>query len=261
MTPIAGRFVFGADARHRHLVCHCLLLELSDRLVLVDSGFGLADIADPRARLGGLFLGGVRPQLDSRSTAASQIEALGFAMSDVRDIVLTHMDVDHIGGIADFPHANIHVTQAELDRANTRPTFDDRLRYHPAQWAHKPRFRSYAAQGEPWFGFAAVRSLDALPPEILLIELAGHSRGHVGVAIDCGRRWLLHCGDAYFHHGEVSPEPRCPAGLRWFQRFVAQDDDLRRANQARLRELAAEHRRDVRLFCAHDVEEYEALAR
>lgn len=260
MAPIAGRLVFGADARHRHMVCHCVLLELPDRLVLVDSGFGLADIADPRGRLGGLFLGGIRPQLDSRSTAVSQIEALGFAMSDVRDIVLTHMDVDHIGGIADFPHARIHVTQAELDRATTRPTFDDRLRYHPAQWAHGAKFRTYAAQGEPWFGFSAVRSLDGLPPELLLIELAGHSRGHVGIAIDTGARWLLHCGDAYFHRSEVAATPSCPAGLRWFQRFMAQDNALRVANQARLRVLAAEHRADVRLFCAHDVDEYEALA-
>jgi glyoxylase-like metal-dependent hydrolase (beta-lactamase superfamily II) len=46
-------------------------------------------------------------------TAAHQIERLGFRREDIRHIVITHLDVDHIGGLSDYPDAHIHVTVAE----------------------------------------------------------------------------------------------------------------------------------------------------
>jgi glyoxylase-like metal-dependent hydrolase (beta-lactamase superfamily II) len=271
MTPLGGALVYGRGAPHRHLVCHCLLLELPDRLVLVDSGFGLADIADPRRRLGRMFVSVVRPRLEPSRTAAAQIEALGYRIDDVRDIVLTHMDVDHVGGLSDFPDARVHVAQAELTHATQRRGFHDRMRYRPIQWAHGPKWYRYRSDGEPWFGFPAVRSLDTLPPEILMMPLCGHSMGHSGIAIDTGGpsgaesadappRWLLHCGDAYFHRGDVHPDhDRCPLALRGFQRLVASDNRARLDNQARLAELAAHHGSDVRIFCAHDAEEFERV--
>jgi glyoxylase-like metal-dependent hydrolase (beta-lactamase superfamily II) len=237
------------------------LLELDDRLVLVDSGIGLADIAEPRRRLGGWFVTFVRPTLDPTWTAVQQIELLGFAADDVSDIVLTHMDLDHAGGLSDFPHARVHVSESEFVRAQARPTMHDRARYRPRQWSHPVHWERYAVRGEPWFGFDAVRDLEDLPPEILMIPLVGHSAGHCGVAIDTGDGWLLHCGDAYFHRGEVDrDQPRCPVLLRAFQTYAQMDGPLRLRNQARLRELFEEHRRDVRLFCAHDAEEFEALS-
>ncbi|WP_051484150.1 MBL fold metallo-hydrolase [Rhizobium sp. CF080] len=46
-------------------------------------------------------------------TAAWQIQSLGYPARDVRHIVLTHLDFDHAGGIADFPRARIHVLTDE----------------------------------------------------------------------------------------------------------------------------------------------------
>lgn len=260
MSPLGGGpFLYGNSA-HRHLVCHCLLLELPDRLVLVDSGLGLADVADPFARLGSTFVRAMRPRLEPGDTAAQRIEELGLRTDDVRDIVLTHMDLDHAGGLSDFPHARVHVAEAELTVATTRPRFGDRHRYRPQQWAHGPEWRSYGAAGEPWHGFPAVRDLDTLPPEILMVPLVGHSMGHSGVAIDTGRGWLLHCGDAYYHRGEVDRDPpHAPALIRAFERIVADDDVARRANQARLHELFSTPTAEVTMFCAHDTEELESL--
>ncbi|MFE6931116.1 MBL fold metallo-hydrolase [Streptomyces sp. NPDC057699] len=45
-----------------------------------------------------------------RQTAARQVEKLGFSRDDVRHIVLTHFDADRIGGLADFPDAQVHLT-------------------------------------------------------------------------------------------------------------------------------------------------------
>ena len=100
-----------------------------------------------------------------------------------------------------------------------------------------------------------MRILPGLGSEVLLIPLAGHSLGHSGVAIRTGEGWLLHCGDAYFHHDEVATPPACPPGLRFFQLLNAADGKRRRANQERLRELVARHGEEVRLLCSHDPHE------
>ena len=51
-----------------------------------------------------------------------------------------------------------------------------------------------------------------------------------GVAIDEGDGWLLHCADAYFHHGQIEAHPSCPPMLGLFQRITAIDNRRRVAN-------------------------------
>jgi len=84
------------------------------------------------------------------------------------------------------------------------------------------------------------------------VPLIGHTRGHTGVVIRSGEGWLLHCGDAYFDHGEVSGSRGCPPMLRFFQNLTAADNRARKANRDRLRELAARHGDEVSLLCSHD---------
>jgi len=114
--------------------------------------------------------------------------------------------------------------------------------------------------GEGWFGFDAVRQLAGLPPEILLVPLPGHTWGHAGVAIDTGSGWLLHAGDAYFYRGEMSPHaPHCTPGLELYQTMMEVDRASRLANQDRLRQLKYDEGDRLRLFCAHDALELEAM--
>lgn len=243
---------FGKD----HMICHCLLVETDAHgLVLIDAGFGKQDLEDPKARLGGAFARFVRPERDVSHAAISQVEARGFSARDVRHVVLTHMDLDHVGGLVDFPGARVHVHAVEHADAMAQKTAKHRQRYRPAMWAHAPEFRTYSDLGEPWHGFDAVRQLDGLPPEILLIPLAGHTRGHTAVAVQDGAGWLLHAGDAYFSRGEVHAEKRqCPALLRAFQTLMEVDRKARLGNQKRLRELASGSPA-VRIFSAHDPRE------
>lgn len=233
-----------------HMVCHCLLIEGDDGLVLVDTGIGTADVADPEGRLGGVFATIVAPVCRVEQTALHQVRALGFSPADVRHIVPTHLDLDHAGGLPDFPDATVHIFAPEHAAALHPPTRAERLRYRPAHFAHGPRWEVHQdPDGERWHGFERVRVL-AGSPEILLVPLVGHTRGHVGVAVRTEGGWLLHAGDAYFSHREMDAEPSCPPGLSLFQRLVAVDDVARRANQARLRDLSAKER-SVKVFSAH----------
>ncbi|WP_425570508.1 MBL fold metallo-hydrolase [Pseudonocardia adelaidensis] len=77
-----------------------------------------------------------------------------------------------------------------------------------------------------------------------------------------GDGWLLHAGDAYFHHGEMHPDaPRCPPGLRYMQARMETARGLRLANQDRLRELVREHGDRITVFSAHDAAELRATQR
>ena len=115
-------------------------------------------------------------------------------------------------------------------------------------------------EGESWFGFSAVRAIPGTDDEVLLVPLPGHTRGHCGVAVRRSEDWLLHCGDAYFRHSEVEPGGgAAPAALRAFESFVSVDGAARRANLARLRDLARLTMGEVKLFCSHDPVEFAAL--
>lgn len=263
--PLGGHLMDGRTPgvlTRGKLCCHCLAVETNDGLVLIDTGFGLRDVASPRSRLSGFFLALLSPEFREEMTALRQIERLGYRAEDVRHIVLTHLDFDHAGGLDDFPNARVHMMQQERDYALLQKTWMDRQRFRPQQWGTKGNWLVYpGAGGEPWYGFGAVRQLEGLPPDILLVPLPGHTHGHAGVAVRKDNGWLLQAGDAYFYHREMDYErPYCTPGLRMYQVMLEKDRRARLDNQQRLRELRRRHGHEVRVFCAHDPLEYEQLS-
>lgn len=263
MCPIGGRLFDGFSQGLRAcLVCHCLLIETNQGLVLIDTGFGLRDVEAPLSRLSPFFIHFNGIQFDRKYTALAQIEQLGFSARDVRHIILTHLHFDHAGGLEDFAEATVHIMQTEIEAAQERRGFIASQRYRPGQWDEVKRWKYYAAGGEPWFGFEAVRDLDGLPPEILLIPLAGHTRGHAGVAIDTPEGWLLNAGDAYFYRQEMGlPTRHCTPGMRAYQWMMEVDRKARLQNQERLHALSLDRSKDVRMFCSHDAVEFKEFAK
>ncbi len=252
MCPHGKRLLAGEGGwlETADVVCHCLLIESDDGLILVDTGFGIEDTQNVK-RLGPAFKYLMRAQADISETAIKQVEALGFAPGDVKRIVATHLDPDHSGGLPDFPDAEVHLFGLELEAA-LNPKLLERPRYIGSHWSHNPKWVKHEVEGDQWFGFEGVRILPDTGTEMLLIPLAGHARGHSGVAIRNGEGWLLHCGDAYFHHGELSTPPHCPPGLRAFQNLNNADRGKRIANQERLRELVGRHGDEITFVCSHD---------
>jgi glyoxylase-like metal-dependent hydrolase (beta-lactamase superfamily II) len=262
--PLGGYLMDGVPAARirARLASHCLLVETPRGLVLVDTGYGLADVRDPASRLSRFFLALNRPAFLEEMTAVRQIERLGLSPRDVRHIVLTHLDFDHAGGLDDFPGAEVHMLADELSSALAQETMLDRMRYRPQQWSTRDSWHAYEGRsGEPWFGFDSVRDIPGLPPEILLVPLVGHTLGHAGVAVRRDHDWLLLAGDAYFYRGEMDIErPHCTPGLRLYQTLMEKDRASRIANQHRLRELRRRHGHEVTIVSSHDIRELEAAA-
>lgn len=241
--------------------CAAQLVETGEGLVLIDTGYGVQDVRQPHPRLSRFFHGLLNIRFRLEDTALHQIEALGYSARDVRHILLTHLDFDHAGGIEDFPEARVHVMEAEREAAERkRQGFISRRRYRPVQWNGVRDWRTYAGGGESWFGFDSVRSLDGLPPEILMVPLPGHTAGHAGIALHTAEGWVLNAGDAYFYRREMdSDRRRCTPGLRFYQTMMDTDRKLRFHNQDRLRDLKRRKGSEITIFCSHDQRELEAM--
>lgn len=262
MCPIAGALLGeprgpGGLGRGR-MVCHCLLVETErDGLVLVDSGFGTREV-EGHSKLSRVFRAVTGPVLDPAETAIAQVRALGFAPQDVRHVVVTHLDLDHAGGLPDFPWAKVHLHAREHAAAMARATVFERERYLPAQWHHGPNWVVYTEDGDTWRGLPAIARLRGLDADIGLLPLHGHSRGHSAVLVRAGDRWLVHAGDAYFHRASIEGPGRVPVGIAAFERLTQIDPARRRASAAALRQLRETYA-DLDIFCAHSPAELDAL--
>ncbi len=255
LHPPCARLINGTGSffSRGRLVSHCLLLERSKELILVDTGLGLRYVAHPKL-LGRRTFFVIRAPTDPVETAVRQVVGLGFGIRDVRHVVLTHLDPDHAGGLPDFPNAEVHVHVLEYEAAMKPKSSAERGRYVADQWKHGARWVVHSLPGEKWYDFEEVQEI---LPEVLLVPLRGHTRGHCAVAVRTTQGWLLHCGDTYTHHGEVSLEPvRIPLGAKWFQRSVPVNRVASLNGQARVRQLLRDHGREVTSFCSHDPEEF-----
>ena len=112
-----------ADARNRiPLAMRCLLLEGDGRLVLIDNGLG--DKYDAK------FADIYAVDMES-SNLADSLDAAGFGLDEVTDVILTHLHFDHCGGSTmrggdgtlrvAFPNATFHVQREHWDWAHTSP--------------------------------------------------------------------------------------------------------------------------------------------
>lgn len=234
----------------RSMAIHCVIFQIGERVILLDTGFGAREMLDPNGLLGqdALFKLGII--VDMRLTAVHRLKAKGIHPEQVTDIILTHLDNDHAGGLYDFPNATVHLANEELD------AFDGlkpRGPYKPYQISHRTKFQTYEKSGETWFGLEA-RSLKL--PDVLdakLIPLPGHTAGHCGVAFRDGEKWSLHAGDAYFDTNINFLEP--PPGLPLEIAFQTDAED-RQSSIAKLKKLRGDYGDQIDMFCTHDQSEY-----
>lgn len=237
-------------------IVYCLLVETDDGPVLVDTGFGLQDYKKPSPMMDGFMrLMGVPRKVEE--TAVYQVKSLGYDPQDLKHIVLTHLHLDHAGGLRDFSQANVHLFKGELDSATQPRTLLERG-CDSAHWTHDPKWVFYDQVDGKWLGFPRIDILEGISPQMHLIPLPGHTRGHCGVAVASNQGWIFNCGDAASpFHKEVDihgyPEAQqslnfLPGGLS--HRFCG-------PHVPKLRQLIQEHGDEVNVFSSHDIYSFE----
>lgn len=194
-----------------------VVVRSGDRTILVDAGLG------------------VDPNLPRAGRLIKRLEAAGIDLASVTDVVLTHMHMDHIGGLLVEgvkdrlrPDLRIHVSAAEVKfwaspdftQTSMPDGFPDALRASAKRFVNEYRdqLRTFEEQQE-------------VAPGVIVTRTGGHTPGHSVVRLSSGGERLMFAGDAVFAVGFDHPD--------WHNGFEHDPEEAARVRVQLLRELAA----------------------
>jgi glyoxylase-like metal-dependent hydrolase (beta-lactamase superfamily II) len=227
------------------LPTYAFAVEHRDGVVLIDSGANAGLKRLPRWHP--YFQLAVKFDIEPEQEAGAQLRALGIAARDVKLIVLTHLHIDHDGGLAAFPHARVMVSAGERAVA---AGLKGRLNgYLPQRWPSHFDPEPLVFADEPFGPFARSRRLTA-DGALTALPTPGHTASHVSVVLDDGERRIAFVGDAAYSQDNL---------LAGRVDGISPNAAIARDTMARLAALAAE--RPTVLLPAHDPGGAERLAR
>ena len=191
--------------------------------------------SDGRTILVDAGIGAEFPDLERAGLLAQRLEAAGIDPASVTDVVLTHMHMDHCGGLlADGvkerlrPDLRVHVAAAEAEfwespdfsRVSMPPGFPDALRHTGKRFLkeYHSQLRTFENEYE-------------VAPGVVVQRTGGHTPGHSVVRLASGGNRLTFAGDAVFQVGFEHPD--------WYNGFEHDPEEAARVRVRLLRELAA----------------------
>jgi N-acyl homoserine lactone hydrolase len=125
-----------------------------------------------------------------------QLHGLGIGPRDVKCVVLTHLHIDHDGGLAHFPHSEILVSRGELRLASG---WTGRARgYLPNRWPSWFDPAPLDLVAGPFGPFAASKRLTAAG-DIVAVATPGHTADHLSVLVQDGDTTLFLAGDTSYN--------------------------------------------------------------
>ncbi len=164
------------------------VLEHCDGLVLFDAGLDPAIAADPNyisSPVGRFFLRKVfRLHIGPEDTLPKNLDVLGYAATDVRAIIFSHLHFDHIGGIKEFPQAELMVSREEWQQlSGPHAERDWILREYLELPGAKWRQIDFAPTDDPLFA-AFSRSYDVMGDgSMILLPTPGHTPGSMSMLV------------------------------------------------------------------------------
>ncbi len=195
-----------------------VVVRSGDRTILVDAGLGLEFPDFPRA-----------------GQTVQRLEAAGVDLGSVTDVVLTHLHMDHVGGLLTQglkerlrPDLRVHAATAEAEFW-AAPDFSQTVMPQPIPDV----LRRVATQFlEEYHGrLRTFENEHEVAPGVLISRTGGHTPGHSVVRLESRGDKLTFAGDAVFAPGFDNPE--------WQNGFEHDPAEAARVRIKLLRELAA----------------------
>ncbi len=195
-----------------------VVVRSGDQTILVDAG-----------------LGGQFPGFPRAGQCIQRLEAAGIDLADVTDVVLTHMHMDHVGGLLGDdvkkrlrPDLRIHAAAAEVDfwaapdfaHTEMPSPVPDVLRSTAKQFLQEyhNKIRTFEEEFE-------------VAPGVVVQRTGGHTPGHSVVRVMSGGERLMFAGDALFPVAFEHPE--------WHNGFEHDPEEAVRVRVRLLRDAAA----------------------
>ena len=184
-------------------------------LTLIDTGLHPSIASEPTANLGRLAASFTDPTMGPGEDVASQLRTRGVEAGEIRQVVLTHLHVDHASAISEFPDAVFVVARDEWEDATTGllPI----LRYYRRQqFDYAFDFRTVDYSSDAINSFSTFgRSFDLFGDgSVVLVSTPGHSAGHQSVVLRLADRPMVVAGDAIFLEGQLEPGASLAARTR-----------------------------------------------
>lgn len=170
-----------------------MVVRTGDQTILIDAGLGAQFSGFPRA--------GQFPQ---------RLEAAGIALESVTDVIITHMHMDHVGGLLVDemkkrlrPDVRIHVSRTEVEFW-TSPDFSNTVMPKPVPGVLRTTATSF--YNEYRDRLQIFEDKYEVAPGVLVRLTGGHTPGHSVVDLTSDGERLTFAGDAMFPVGFDHPE-------------------------------------------------------
>lgn len=134
-------------------------------------------------------------RIEPEEEVGPQLRALGIGPRDVTQVVLTHMHVDHDGGLAHFPNSQILAARGEIEKA--KGMMGAIRGYLPQRWPNWFEPVPLDLDHGPHAGFAASRRLTRAG-DVVAVATPGHTADHLSVLVDDGDVSILLAGDTSY---------------------------------------------------------------
>jgi glyoxylase-like metal-dependent hydrolase (beta-lactamase superfamily II) len=220
-------------------------IEHRDGVIVVDTGQG-AHLLQTGRSLHPFVRWEVVFRIEPEDEIGPQLRALGIGRRDVKRVVLTHLHMDHDGGLAHFPMSEILVSRQELHAA--RGWAGCMRGYLPHRWPSwfDPVPLDLVAERVGPFTASTRLTVDG---DVVAVATPGHTPGHISV--------LAQDGDiAFFLAGDTSYNEQLMLAGRLDG--VSADEDVSRATLGAIRRLTEE--RSTVYLPTHDPQSATRLA-